>query len=126
MQIIKHCPVCHIDKDISLFGSDKRKKDKHDAICLECRRDYKKRNREKLLISQRARRKDNDDYRMKHSAHNAVLTEIRAGRMTRPDKCSRCGAKGTVEAHHQDYDKPIDIVWLCVQCHAKEHSKMEI
>lgn len=34
--------------------------------------------------------------------------------------CCNCG-NPEAEMHHHDYDKPIDIVWLCKECHKKHH-----
>ena len=28
---------------------------------------------------------------------------------------------GAPEAHHADYDEPLDVEWLCRECHAWEH-----
>lgn len=42
---------------------------------------------------------------------------VRAGKIVRPDKCSRCAARGRIEGHHPDYGKPLAVVWLCVPCH---------
>jgi hypothetical protein len=29
-----------------------------------------------------------------------------------------------VQAHHRDYDKPLDVVWCCARCHLSiEHGK---
>src|SRR5580704_4071150 len=34
--------------------------------------------------------------------------------------CQRCGAEKS-EAHHPDYLKPLDVVWLCAPCHRFIH-----
>ena len=34
--------------------------------------------------------------------------------------CKICGKK-KVEAHHKDYSKPLDVVWLCHKHHMDEH-----
>lgn len=57
----------------------------------------------------------------KNKARKKVRTAIRNGSIKRPDICSRCGKKSKVEAHHKDYDKPLDVEWLCRQCHVNEH-----
>ncbi len=38
-----------------------------------------------------------------------------------PTPCSRCGDPD-VEAHHFDYSKPLAVIWLCKECHRREHS----
>ena len=44
-------------------------------------------------------------------AHSAVKTAIKNGTLTR-QPCRACGNPKT-EAHHEDYSKPLDVVWLC-------------
>jgi ribosomal protein S27AE len=44
---------------------------------------------------------------------------IRKGELTR-STCETCGAE-KAEAHHDDYSKPLDVRWLCRQCHAAHH-----
>ena len=34
--------------------------------------------------------------------------------------CEICGAEKS-EAHHDDYDKPLEIRWLCFKCHREWH-----
>ena len=56
---------------------------------------------------------------LKVKARRAVGTEIRAGRMKK-QPCEDCG-KAKAEAHHDDYEKPLDVRWLCRGCHSKRH-----
>lgn len=39
----------------------------------------------------------------------------------RPQPCRRCGAE-PAEKHHLDYEKPLDVEWLCHPCHRQEHA----
>lgn len=34
--------------------------------------------------------------------------------------CEKCGFEHA-EKHHDDYDKPLDIRWLCRLCHTEQH-----
>ncbi len=43
---------------------------------------------------------------------------VRTGKVT-PAPCWVCGAKA--EAHHPDYSRPLDVVWLCVEHHRQAH-----
>lgn len=35
--------------------------------------------------------------------------------------CFKCGDE-KVEAHHHDYDKPLEVTWLCRKCHLELHT----
>lgn len=63
--------------------------------------------------------------RKKENARSATLTAIAAGRLDRPDTCEGCGRAVDVEAHHHDYDRPLDVTFLCVPCHRGEHAGQE-
>lgn len=58
----------------------------------------------------------------KYFANHKVSNAKRAGRLEK-EKCSICGNKKT-EAHHPDYRKPLDVMWLCDKCHKQEHKKI--
>jgi hypothetical protein len=51
-------------------------------------------------------------------AHRQLRNAVRRGELARPTSCESCGGTGRVHAHHDDYDKPLDVVWLCAVCHA--------
>lgn len=40
------------------------------------------------------------------------------------EPCQRCG-KDNAEKHHEDYEKPLEVVWLCRRCHAHVHMKSD-
>lgn len=56
-------------------------------------------------------------YPEKYHARIAVGNALRDGRLSKPSKCSKCGAETKLEAHHEDYSKPLDVQWLCNSCH---------
>lgn len=45
----------------------------------------------------------------------------RKGKLVRSDTCEKCGKECLTQGHHQDYSKPLDITWLCQQCHIELH-----
>lgn len=60
---------------------------------------------------------------LKITARTAVELALRHGEMQRPSHCSACGlANGVIEAHHDDYTKPLAVRWLCKACHEVVHS----
>ncbi|AEM62927.1 endonuclease [Vibrio phage phiVC8] len=59
----------------------------------------------------------------KYQARNAVNNAIRDGRLVKADQCNRCLETEGLHGHHHDYDKPLDVEWLCVNCHLQEHGQ---
>ena len=47
--------------------------------------------------------------------------EQKERKMIRERACSRCGIKGRIEGHHNDYSKSLEVVWLCQKCHKEAH-----
>jgi hypothetical protein len=56
----------------------------------------------------------------KVAAHAAVKKALAAGTLTK-EPCP-CGAL-EVEAHHDDYDKPLDVKWRCTDCHRPQYHR---
>jgi|SRR5580700_56750 hypothetical protein len=59
----------------------------------------------------------------KYGVHQRTLRAVRLGRLKRPEKCERCGETCKPDAHHENYDKPMEVLWLCKLCHGKRHRK---
>lgn len=53
-------------------------------------------------------------------ALRVYLRAIARGFLVRPSACSKCGKGCCPHGHHPDYDKPVEVVWLCAACHRKE------
>lgn len=56
-------------------------------------------------------------------AHQKFSYAVRHGHLEKPTRCSMrkpdCGH--TIHGHHEDYSKPLDVVWLCDRCHNEVH-----
>ena len=57
----------------------------------------------------------------KRAAQVAVAHAIQSGLLTR-QPCCVCGGKA--EAHHEDYSKPLGVVWLCRRHHMARHREL--
>jgi mono/diheme cytochrome c family protein len=58
----------------------------------------------------------------RYAAQQAVKAAIKTGRLVRWPGCAACHRKRGLEAHHADYDRPLDVVWLCMKCHKAAHA----
>jgi len=60
--------------------------------------------------------------------YTKVKVALKNGTLVRPSICSRCGdspppasdGRTQIQAHHDDYNKPLDVEWICAACHRKE------
>jgi hypothetical protein len=57
---------------------------------------------------------------LKNKARQIVNVQIRKGLLQR-QACEIDGCNGVGHAHHEDYSKPLDIVWLCRKHHEAYH-----
>jgi hypothetical protein len=58
----------------------------------------------------------------KYEAHKAVANALNRG-LLKKGKCVVCGSL-RVDAHHDDYSKPLQVTWLCRRHHREAHVKM--
>jgi ribosomal protein S27AE len=65
------------------------------------------------------RKKWRDNNKNKTKAHRLLNRAIHNGAIKRKP-CENCG-EVKVEAHHDDYNKPLEVKWLCHQHHNELH-----
>ena len=53
----------------------------------------------------------------KINARQKVRDYVLAGKIVKPLKCSNCNQVTRLEAHHEDYLKPLEVIFLCKGCH---------
>lgn len=97
-------------------------------------RSYHEKNREAVLARKREYYKNNKDkeklrnktlrqkFLQKSKARDALNAAIRKKRIINPKQCSLCDSKKTIQAHHEDYSKPLEVIWVCATCHARIHA----
>jgi hypothetical protein len=116
------CGVCPKCKDRI------RKKRQYDAKTPEQRRAWKKQKDPlaRYISDRRARRRHEARNPEKTAARRSVARALRSGKLQR-GPCEVCGVShgstrtdGTtvsVEGHHTDYTKPLEVRWLCQEHH---------
>lgn len=65
-------------------------------------------------------KKDNPE---KSAIHSLVVWAIKTGVLVRKEECEQCGLKCKTQGHHEDYSKPLEVIWLCTICHGEKHRK---
>jgi hypothetical protein len=139
---MKVCKDCEVKKPLTDFYRHTGMADGHLNTCKECKKTASTLNRnaniERYRQYDRDRSKDPEriatarelaenwkrKHKKEHLAQLAVQRAVRVGVLTRLP-CMVCGEKKTV-AHHEDYDKRLDVLWLCEPCHKERHKQMRI
>lgn len=103
----------HREKDMAHSRAwTEANRDKHNKYCKKWNNCHVAERMEYL----RQYRAENPE---KYHATSKVNHLLENGKLTKPMACEVCGKVGRVEAHHDDYSKPLDVVWCCKKCHYK-------
>ena len=89
------------------------------------RKQYVQRNKEE--IKQYYKEYNKDYYRRnpeKQKARGILNSAVRRGKVHKPLYCSSCEGDKHLEAHHTDYSKPLEVLWLCKSCHVELHKRI--
>ena len=69
-----------------------------------------------------ARENYKQNYPSRRKAVSAVNNAVRNGVLVKPNNCQSCGITAKrIEGHHCNYNKPLDVMWLCNDCHKEWH-----
>jgi hypothetical protein len=139
--LTKRCFKCLVEKPLEQFYKHFQMADGYRNKCKDCaraeallyRRQYYVDNIDKVRANAREYQKQphvmkaHEDafkiYNAKHPerkrAQNTVNNAIQSGKLV-PQPCWVCGKKAG--AHHPDYDRPLDVVWLCQEHHMQAHA----
>ena len=135
------CEWCGKDfeKTVSEFNRAERLGRKH-FCSLNCSCSYRnslpaakalrtKRNKEYLgernpnwkggVSPSEATRRARQKFPEKTRARRAIQGRVARGTIVKPKCCAECGARADLEAHHSDYGKPLDVLWVCRTCHER-------
>ena len=91
---------------------------------LQRNKEYAKTDKGKEVVA-----KSRDNYHKKHRMRRESVqtlgNALRDGKILRPTACSKCGISCTPHGHHNDYTKPLEVVWVCIHCHTKFHKHVK-
>lgn len=130
----KKCFKCLIEWPLHYFYKHSEMKDGHLNKCKKCTKNdnnkHRKNNLEKIrkydrdrfqndvnrrsyaMLSMKEQRKK---YPERYKARTAVNNAVRDGRLIKLPCCVCGNIKST--AHHEDYAKPLEVVWVCLLHH---------
>ena len=74
-------------------------------------------------VSIAAKKKWVENNKIKRAAHLLYSNYIRHHKEEIKHNCESCGATTKLHAHHSDYHKPLDVLYLCPKCHTKWHKE---
>ena len=146
---MKNCFKCQRLLPISEFYGHPRMADGHLNKCKDCTRKDVKENEQRLrkdpnwVIKERGRCRKKSQrrraegrqrvnaeakklaqtkYRHKYPEKAAARLKTARARLVK-QPCAICG-NSKVEAHHEDYSRPLDVTWLCSKHHAARHVEL--
>ena len=122
----KTCAKCKRDLELDQFYKDKRSSSGFRSYCKSCgienANTWHKNNPKRLNMARIKWKKNN---RTKLLAHQKVQRAVRNGKVQKPSLCEKCGCPcKSLHGHHDDYSRPLDVIWLCPSCHKFLHAAL--
>lgn len=132
---MKRCFKCGAEKPLSEFYKHAKMADGHLNKCKECTKsDVKTHRKENDSVRDYDRKRGNrqsaEDLRKyraenpkKYEAHRWINNAVRDGRLIKAANCEICSSGFAIEGHHDDYNQPKVVRWLCSRCHSVWHAE---
>ena len=73
------------------------------------------------MLKYKVKNTDLVEFKKKRLARSAVAKALRHGQLIRSNTCDLCNDACRTEAHHKDYGRQLDVMWLCDACHGIAH-----
>lgn len=134
---VKRCRGCQEDLPLEAFSVTKMNNTEYRRPrCKPCEIARHADRRERGLHLIKARRhvaKAREKYPEKTAAQKTLNEAVRSGRIVRPEACEECGqtpprnrlGRSSIQGHHDDYSKPLEVRWLCQPCHNRHHREVK-
>ena len=116
---MKKCPRCQKEKPFDSFHKDKTKVSGYYCYCKLCK---KEKDAQSYSYSEQEKNRKTEwilKFPERKKAHMKVYHAIKNGVLIK-EPCFICGEKA--QAHHPDYSRPLDVVWLCAPHHHQAHA----
>ena len=138
---MKKCFKCKEEKELTEFYKHGAMQDGRLGKCKQCTKQDVARHRSENLSEIREydrrrsllphRRERNREVTAAWRAANperraaqlALLAAVKKGEVTPWPVCAMPECDGKPEAHHPDYSRPLDVVWLCSAHHKQAHAE---
>jgi len=117
-QLCRHCKK----NEGTICDSQNKKYGKKYYTCRDCNskraRKYRETESGKTVYREIMRRQyvKNHD---KVIARVLLNQALKIGKVVKPKKCEDCQKRKKLEGHHEDYNKPLVVKWVCRDCHVK-------
>ena len=149
---MKTCRKCGVKKELAEYYKHKQMLDGHLNICKSCKKNdvnkhrdenleriqaydrNRPNNQDRLEINKRYRKtaagkasikramiKYETNNKIKSQARGKVMNALKYGRMIKQN-CVVCN--DPAEAHHEDYSKPLKVIWYCDKHHKARHKQL--
>lgn len=102
------CRHCALIVDLNRIGLK--------TICLSCENDYQRIYGRSYTPT--------IPYTKRRKSRGIAYSSFKRGKLIRKP-CEKCGSENS-EMHHEDYDKPLDVQWLCRPCHLDLHQQNKV
>ncbi len=124
--LMSRCRVCHNESNTAWRRNNPIKRRECDArynrIHRVARGEY---SRQYYQTNRAAKSAHNARYYRAHMLEVKAVAKLNYEKSYRgrikEQPCAICSATENVQAHHEDYSKPLDVIWLCTAHHRQLH-----
>ena len=89
---------------------------------VAAREQYSK-TKQGIIAGNNAKKRYTERNPEKKAASTTLCNAVRCGKIIKMP-CEVCGSENRVHGHHDDYNQPLNVRWLCPQCHRDHHKKI--